>query len=208
MSKDPVQLTCEELDLLMERDFFYARKATREKLRALLFALREALLPHFADAESWHAPEGLDVQKGQIAGGEYYRDLPYVYLDLPKHFSKEATFTFRWMAWWGHYFFFSLISHGPLMAMHAERLLEGWELYSGRGLFLAHSDDPWDWRATPEVVMPVAPITRQAAEETLARHPFLKLMRVVPFDDPIVVQGRLIREAEAFFHLLKPLFTS
>ncbi len=110
------------------------------------------------------------------------------------------------MAWWGHYLFFAFLSHGPEMSYHAERLLESWEIYARRGLFLAHGDDPWDWRAEPGVVIPVAPATRSAAAELLAVHPFLKLMRVVPFDAPVVVEGRVVREAVAFFTGLKLLF--
>lgn len=208
MPTDPIQLTEDELALLQERGFFYARKAIREKLRKLLTALRESLLPHLQDAESWHAPEGLDVKAGQLAGGEYYHDLPYVYLDLPKYFSKEATFTFRWMAWWGHYIFFAFLSQGPATALHAERLLEAWDAFLDQGLFLAQSDDPWDWRVEPGIVMPVAPVTLEAAEELLARHTFLKLMRVLPFDDPAVVQGRVVEEALAFFNILRLLFAS
>lgn len=206
MQTDPVALTEEEISLLQEREFFFARKAIRAKLRTLLGSLREALLPHLENPESWAAPEGLDARLGQLAGGEYYRDMPYVYLDLPKYFSREATFDFRWMAWWGHYIFFAFLSHGQKMPIHAERLLEGWEAYCGRGLFLGQSEDPWDWRAEPGVVMPVAPVTRQAAQELLARHHFLKLMKVLAFDDPAVAQGRVIQEAVAFFNDLKPLF--
>ncbi len=111
------------------------------------------------------------------------------------------------MAWWGHYIFFAFLSHGPKMPLHAERLLEAWEAHSGRGLFLGQSEeDPWDWRVEAGAAMPVAPVTRQAARELLARHPFLKLMRVLAFDDPAVVQGRVIQEAVAFFTSLKPLF--
>ncbi len=208
MPTDPIQLTDEERSLLLERDFFYARKAIREKLRELLAALRESLLPHLHDWEDWAAPDGLDARLGQLAGGEYYRDLPYVFLDLPKHFSRESTFAFRWMAWWGNYIFFAFLSHGPAMPTHAERLLEGWEDFSARGLFLGQSDDPWDWRVEPGLVMPVVPATRRAADELLASHPFLKLIRVLPFDDPAVAQGRVLDEAVAFFSLLKPLFAS
>jgi hypothetical protein len=206
LPSDPVNLTERERSHLQEREFFYDRKAIRQKLRLLLTALREELLPHCQDSADWLAPGGLDAARGQLAGGEYYRDLPYVYLDLPKHFSREATFTFRWMAWWGHYFFFAFISQGPTMARHVERLLASWDDFAPQGLFIGISEDLWDWRAEPGIVVPVVPATREAAVEMLARHPFLKLMRVVPFDDPAVADGRVVGEAVAFFNLLKPLF--
>lgn len=206
MPVDPIQLSEEERSHLQEREFFYARKAIRGKLRLLLTAIRKELLPLCHDAASWLAPDGLDASRGQQAGGEYYHDLPYVYLDLPKHFSREATFTFRWMAWWGNYFFFAFISQGPTMARHAERLLASWDAFATRGLFIGASEDLWDWRAEPGIVMPLVPATREAAAELLARHPFLKLVRVVPFDDPAVAEGRVVDEAVAFFTLLKPLF--
>jgi len=208
VTRDPVQLSTEELSLLTERSFFYARKAIREKLRALFRALREELLPLFGDTGDWLAPEGLDTRGGQLAGGEYYRDLPYVYLDLPKHFSKESTFTFRWMAWWGNYVFFAFLTHGPLSDTHKERLLDGWDAYASRGLFLAQSDDPWDWRVEPGLALPVVPPALDAAREFLPQHPFLKLMRVLPFDDPALLEGRVIEEAVAFFDALSPLFSS
>jgi hypothetical protein len=110
------------------------------------------------------------------------------------------------MAWWGHYVFFAFLSHGPHMPLHTQRLLETWESLSGRGLFLGQSEDPWDWRVEQQVAMPVAPVSRQAAQELLARHPFLKLMRVLTFDDPAVVQGLVIQEAVSFFDTLRPLF--
>ncbi|MFQ6671953.1 MAG: hypothetical protein ACE5KY_01535 [Candidatus Tectimicrobiota bacterium] len=206
MPTDPIELSAAERAFLQERDFFYTRKAIREKLRRLLTALRDALLPLCEDAARWHAPDGVDTTRGQLAGGEYYRDLPYVYLDLPKHFSREATFTFRWMAWWGHYLFFAFVSQGPAMSRHVERLLEAWDAYTAHGLFIGQSEDLWDWRAEPGILMPLVPERREAARELLARHPFLKVMQVVPFDDPAVADGRVLDEAVAFFTRLKPLF--
>lgn len=208
MPTDPIQLSEAERAFLQEREFFFTRKAIRDKLRRLWTALRKELLPLCEDAARWVVPDGVDTKLGQLAGGEYYRDLPYVYLDLPKHFSREATFTFRWMAWWGHYFFFAFISQGPTMSHHSGRLLEAWEAYAAPGLFIGQSEDLWDWGADPGVLMPLEPERREAASELLARHPFLKVMQVVPFDDPAVAEGRLLDEAVAFFIRLKPLFAA
>jgi hypothetical protein len=208
VAADPVQFSDEELAHLQERDFFYTRKAIREKLRGLFSALREEILPLCEDSAGWLVPDGVDTTVGQLAGGEYYRDLPYVYLDMPKHFSRDATFTFRWMAWWGHYIFFAFISQGPTMALHTERLLEAWDAFSAQGLLIAQSEDLWDWRTEPGIVMPIEEGHREAASVLLARCPFLKLMRVLPFDDPIVSEQGVLDEAVAFFTLLKPLFAA
>jgi hypothetical protein len=206
LAKDPVNFSSEEADILKEREFFYARKALKDKLRRLFEGLREALLPHMEDSSRWVAPQGLDSRFGHLASGEYYQDLPYVYLDFPKHFSKQEIFAFRWMAWWGHHFFFAFISQGPCMETHRERLLQGWDQYCQAGLFLGLSEDLWDWRAEPGLVSPVVPATKEAASRLLGKHPFLKLLRVIAFDDPAVLGGQIIEEAVGFFLHLEPLF--
>jgi hypothetical protein len=94
------------------------------------------------------------------------------------------------------------------MALHTERLLEAWDAFSAQGLLIAQSEDLWDWRAEPGNVMPIEEDHREAASVLLARLPFLKLMRVFPFDDPIVSEQGVLDEAVAFFTLLKPLFAA
>lgn len=188
----------DERQLISDREFFERKLAITEKIRDIYSDLR-GRLKEVLRPEAYLAPPGVDYTQGKLSGGEHHFDLPYIFLDFPRLFSRSAIFAYRSIFWWGHHFLFSLILSGDLLPDYRERFLLGMERLLGRGDFLAISLDPWEWRGGEENVQAIIGANRAKVVEALRQHPFLKLIRFIPFDHPSLSRGNLAEEGVQAF---------
>ena len=200
-------LTDTERRLLQDTTFFPAKAAIAEKVKQWLTELRDALRTEMASG-CFLAPEGTDVQQGQLVKGEHLLDFPYHYLDCPKYFSQGEMFAYRTLVWWGHHVVFALILQGEHLARYKANLLAAYDQLADRGLSLLMTDTPWEWRQGDAYLLPLLRRNRDVVEAALAGRPFLKLHRCLPFDHPSIIDGRLAEEGVNTFRLLAPIFTS
>src|SRR4051812_18837239 len=97
------ELSAKERNLIENAEWIYLKNSALQKVMDLFGALQPALEAHPLTME-FSFPEGCIQKGGKISRGERYKELPYVILDYPRHFSKADIFAFRTMFWWGHYF--------------------------------------------------------------------------------------------------------
>ena len=188
----------DERQLISDRGFFERKLAITEKVRDIYSDLR-GRLKEVLRPQAYLAPPGVDYTQGKLSGGEHHFDLPYIFLDFPRLFSRNATFAYRSIFWWGHHFLFTLILTGDFLPDYWERFLLGMDRLLGRGDFLATSLDPWEWRGGEENVQPIHAMNRARVAEVAGQHPFLKLIRFIPFDHPALHRGTLTEEGEETF---------
>lgn len=202
----PVRLTDAERRLLQDTTFFPSKAAIAEKVKHWLLELRDGLKKEAA-ATRFLAPAGTDCEQGQLVKGEHLLDFPYHYLDCPKYFSPGEMFTYRTLVWWGHHVVFALILQGTHLERHKANLMAAYDRLADRELALLMTDTPWEWRRDEVYLLPLQRRNRDVVERAVMARPFVKLHRVVPFDHPAIIDGRLAEEGVSTFRLLAPIIS-
>ena len=198
--------TPEELRLIADRDFFLAKARIMKKVRGLLEELHGVLQGELRDVDLL-TPPGFDPAKCQFVKGEHLEEYPYQYLDFPKHFQGDEKFTFRSLFWWGHHFVFALILEGHLLLRYKQNMINRYHQVAGRGLELALAPSPWNWHAGEGYTMSLAHDRKSQVSAVLSGRPFFKVVRVIPHDDPVVGEGRLVDVGRETLRAVLPIIT-
>jgi hypothetical protein len=149
------------------------------------------------------APEQTDFVHGQLVRGERFHQRPYVYLDFPKFFSRQAMFSYRSFFWWGWDFVFALILSGPHLDLYKKNLVKHLDHLTGKGFYLSIASDPWEWRkVSPKTLMLTGQPPREI-QKILAGMEFLKIQYFVELDHPLWAEGGLVEEGIRIFDALK-----
>ncbi|MFQ5912880.1 MAG: hypothetical protein ACE5JS_06835 [Nitrospinota bacterium] len=189
---EEIQFAESERSLIADKIFFERKQAVSEKIRRAFSQIRDELRTRLKP-QRYLAPEGVDFTKGKLSGGEHHYDLPYIYLDFPRRFSKEHIFAYRSLFWWGHHFLFTLVLAGDLLPEYQKRAFSGWDRLAARGDWIAVTADPWEWRLDEPYVRLIHPGGTEALEKVVRELPLLKLIHFVAFDDRRLQEGRLAR---------------
>lgn len=194
--------TPEELAFLKDGALFERKESLTRRIQGLLGELQEALKPRLK-SEDFLAPAGADFVRGQLVRGERFHHRPFVYLDLPKFFSRQAMFTFRSFFWWGSDFVFAWILSGPFLDRYADNLVKSCGRLEGSGYCLSLSEDPWEWRRNAPSTVALAGQRPQALASLLKGRSFLKVEYFLGLDDPVWRRGGLVEEGLRVFEELK-----
>lgn len=177
--------TTDDLALMRDAGLMARKEAVIGKVKSVLSAVKEALTSEIKDPSAYLAPDGTDFRQGQLAHGDQFHGLPWVYLDFPKYFSREAMFTFRSFFWWGHGFLFAWFLSGPLLDTYKAALIGRYDRLAETGngvLRLSLAKDPWEWRQADGYALDLTRANRAAAEAALTTRPFLKLTESLGLD--------------------------
>jgi len=202
----PVLFTPDELRLLGDEQFFRAKARVMKKMKAILDGVYGGLQKELAGV-TLLAPEGFNPAAHQFVKGEHLEDCPYQYLDYFKHFDGDVKFTFRALLWWGHHIVFALILEGGPLAQYKKNLMNRYGAVADQGLSLCLGGTAWEWKRGEGYTMDLAWERKNELQALLDRRTFVKLARFVPFDDPIVQQGRLPEVAATTLRLMLPVIT-
>jgi hypothetical protein len=202
----PVLFTPEELRLLCDEKFFRAKAQIMTKMKAILDGVYLGLQQEMAGV-GLVAPEGFNPASCQFVKGEHLEDFPYQYLDYFKHFGGEVKFTFRTLLWWGHHIVFALILEGGHLAQYKKNLMNRYDAVADQGLSLYLGSSPWEWKRGEGYTMELTWERKNELMALLDRRSFVKLARFVPFDDPVVRDGRVPDTARTTLRQLLPVIT-
>jgi len=201
---DSVLFTPDELRLLGDQTFFRAKARIMKKMKAILEGVHGGLQRELADV-TLLAPEGFNQKACQFVKGEHLEDCPYQYLDFFKHFDGEVKFTYRTLLWWGHHIVFALILEGGRLAQYKKNLMNRYGAVADQGLSLCLGSTPWEWKRGEGYTMELTWERKGELQALLDRRSCVKLARFVPFDDPIVQQGRVPELGAATLRHLLPV---
>ncbi|MEK6549522.1 MAG: hypothetical protein AABZ51_05430 [Nitrospirota bacterium] len=203
---DSVLFTPDDLRLLGDENFFRAKARIMKKMRAVLDGVYVGLQKELTGVELL-APENFDPKAHQFVKGEHLEDCPYQYLDFFKHFDGEVKFTFRTLLWWGHHIVFALILEGGRLAQYKKHLMNRYGDVADQGLSFCLGSTPWEWKRGEGYTMELTWERKSELMALLDRRSFVKLARFVPFDDPVVRDGRVPELASATLRQLLPVIT-
>ena len=202
----PVFFTPDELRLLCDEKFFRAKAQIMAKMKAVLDGVYRKLQQEMAGVDLL-APEGFNPASCQFVKGEHLEDFPYQYLDYFKHFDGEVKFTFRTLLWWGHHIVFALILEGGRLTQYKKNLMNRYGGVADQGLALCLGGTPWEWKRGECYTMELTWERKNELMALLDRRSFVKLARFVPFDDPVVREGRVPELGRATLRQFLPIIT-
>ncbi len=200
------RLTPAELDLVQDRTFFLAKARMTGKVTEWLKGVHVRLQADLAGVDLL-VPSDFDPAKSQFVKGEHLEDHPYQYLDFPKHFSGGNTFTVRTLVWWGHHVAIALLLEGKHLARYKQNLLARYHDVADRALHLSLGPDFWEWKFGEGHTFPITRGRRSEVAAILSGRSILKLSRFLPFDDPVIAEGRLPDAAHKAVQAWLPVIT-
>jgi hypothetical protein len=198
------RFTSEELALIRDAHVFHVKARASETIRAMLETIHAGLR---AEVESHTVliPPDFDPTKCQFVKGEHLEDFPYQYLDFPRHFLGDDTFTFRSLFWWGHHTVFALLLEGRLIKRYKKNIVDRFQSLTDRGLCLSLAPTLWEWKAGEGYTMPMTRDRRSQIAAALAERSCIKVARFVPHTDRAVEDGRLSQMACETFRAILPI---
>ncbi|MCC7141495.1 MAG: hypothetical protein IT349_05270 [Candidatus Eisenbacteria bacterium] len=194
----------DELAQVADGGPFRARARLIGRMRVVFEGLRHRLARHL-EAGRYLAPANADWRHGRIGRGEYLGDMPYTYLDIPRHFEAESAFTFRTLFWWGHGVSFSLILGGQHLQEYRARLVRNLAVLSALEVHIAAGESPWDWERGPGHTLRLATGQESELLRLFRTQTFLKCARFLDFDEPEFRRSRIEDAALLTFQALEPI---
>lgn len=175
MSKTPA-FTAKEMTILLDKNLLLTKRVALEKTSKLLAVLAQKL-QQLPIHQGFGFGEGIDTTLGKISKGENYKGLPYMVLDFPRRFHKDAIFTFRSMFWWGNEFSFTLHLGGADALQYQESVLENFEKLKQNEVFFCCNNTPWEYDFGEDNYLPMTDLDENFIREKIAETGFIKLSR-------------------------------
>lgn len=194
----------EDLSAMEDSTPFLTRARIIKALEDTFLHLRRRLCDHVSPA-NYLAPEGVDWEEGKMSRGEYLDGVPYLFLDLPRHFTAESSFTYRALFWWGHGVSFSLILGGNYLADYRRRLMENLEILEALQVHVSTSPNPWDWRRGLGHTVCLSEGKKGDLLRLFREQNYLKCSRYLEFSDPEFRENRVDEAGLYAFRALEPL---
>ena len=203
----PLSFTDEEAALLEDAQFFRKKAKITEKIRQQLEAARDALKIEIGEATLLTPPE-FDAGNAQFVKGEHLEEFPYQYLDYPKHFHGTEKCTFRTLFWWGHHVACAWILEGAVVKRCKKHLVDRFHSIAGQDLELSILPTLWEWKHGEGYTLPITHDRKAQVAAVIAERSFLKIVRFVSMDDPMVKAGELASVSREAFRAMRPIVTA
>ena len=160
----------DEIELLIDRGFFKAKKKIDQEVTSLLLASQKKLVG-WIESNAINLPKEVSLSPRKIAKGENYTDMPYWVSDFPAHMKGKDIWTFRTVVWWGHHISFSLMLSGKFksaLAFNAENLMVP-------GVYFTLAASPWKLEFTEDVQKECTELSVSEMDQHFHDHEFLKI---------------------------------
>jgi len=171
-------ITEEELDLIQNADFIYTKNDALEKIHTLFSEIRDDLI-NIVQSKGFHLPAAIDSKDNKISRGEFYKDLPYLVLDYPKHFKQESIFAFRTMFWWGNFISFTLHIGGVILNEYEGHLLNNFSKLNQKGYYFCVNNTPWDYHYEADNYQLIETLSKEEITNHIKETRFIKLSKKI-----------------------------
>lgn len=189
----------EELTLMQDSNFLRTKQLIVKKMELHLRNTAERLKP-LVLSKADKFPECVLMKSGKISKGENYRDLPYLVLDYPRYFSKEAVFAFRTMFWWGNFLSCTLHLQGAVLDSYRDKLWENLPKSKGDIYFCIHQT-PWEYHYEKDNYLPLAEISNLELTARIKAQDFVKVSRKLAIDKYADLPGFAVETFELFYKM-------
>lgn len=179
MNPTKIQLSEDELAFIQNGQLLLTKNAIMDKAVEVMGEMHGLIKKLIGELEP-PLPEEVLASSGKISKGEKYEGLPWVMLDYPRVFGKEAVFAVRTMFWWGNFFSITLHLSGRYKTMFSNKLMQNRALLQECNFFICVSEDEWrhDFASTNYVSLDR--LSDQAVENILSVNDFCKLSVRIP----------------------------
>lgn len=135
--------------------------------------------------ERYPLPEEIAKARVRIFRGDNYKLLPYAVMDYPALYTKEDSFAYRTMFWWGNFFSFTLYLHGAYFDMYRKNLENGIRELKGKDFYLCVNQTPWQYHYEKDNYVSLDEIMSQKgfAEKYIHERDFIKLSRHIKINE-------------------------
>ena len=176
-----ITLSAKELELVCNSDWILTKNNIISKVYQMFGELAHGMQESIG-VEGASLPEEAKGGNPKISRGENYRGLPYVMLDYPRHFTKEATLAVRTMFWWGNFFSISLQVSGNPADRLMSRLRAAFTYLQNQDYWLCVNADPWQHHFEAGNYLPLNQFTQSEFDTRLATAKFIKVAKKIPLD--------------------------
>lgn len=176
--KTKIALSAKELELVCNKDWILTKQIIIEKVYQLFgefAATMQQTLMHKAGA----LPAEVLAIGPKISKGENYRMLPYVMLDFPRYFTRDATFAIRTFFWWGNFFSINLHLSGEYMEGATKSLQRNFNFLQQLDYSICVNSEPWHHHFEVDNYVPIKNLTAAAFLDLLSRMPFIKIAKQI-----------------------------
>ncbi|MGN6616880.1 MAG: hypothetical protein ACTHJ5_06845 [Ilyomonas sp.] len=177
MQNTNVKLSENELALVTNASFILTKNRIIEKVYLLFGELSEAYKELVAEINNTFTLEVSSISP-KIYKGEQYEGLPYVMLDHPRYFTKEAVCAVRSLFWWGNFFSINLHISGKYQADFLTAIpkkksgMDNWLFDTG--------EDEWSHRLDKKELF--SAVLKKYSMEDLSKRKYIKLSKKIPLE--------------------------
>ena len=169
-----MHLSEKELLILQDTDFLLTKVTVLQKIHELLGHTREELKRSIQNS-NFSFPDGTDLFSGKISRGENYKSLPYMVLDYPTLFSKNSTFAYRTMFWWGNFFSSTIHLEGIALNNYKKSIINNLHMLLKNDIYICVGDTPWQYHYNDDNYVPL----NKAHKNFISNCEFLKLSKKI-----------------------------
>ncbi|MCW3090742.1 MAG: hypothetical protein JWP81_1811 [Ferruginibacter sp.] len=174
--KTKIALSAKELELVCDKEWILTKHSIIEKVYRLFGELSVAMQEQVAKNAAFLPVEALEPNP-KISRGESYKDLPYVMLDYPRHFTKDSTVAIRTFFWWGNEFSIHLHLSGNQLKKALPALKQGFTSFQKNDYWVCINENPWQHHFETDNYLPLKNYTANDFEKLLQEKPFIKIAK-------------------------------
>jgi hypothetical protein len=173
-----IVLSAKELELVCNTDWILTKHIIIKKVYDLFGEVLPSMETILKNNQPC-LPKEVFINSAKISKGENYKLLPYVMLDYPRYFSKNATVAIRTFFWWGNFFSISLQLSGSFKTQQLTTIKNNFEKLQQNDYYLCIDDNPWQHHFEKENYVAVNAMTRNEFESILPGKPFVKIAKKI-----------------------------
>ncbi len=176
--KTKINLSAKELELVCNKEWILTKQIIIEKVYQLFGELATEMqqcLIHKVDA----LPAQVMAKGPKISRGENYQNLPYVMLDYPRYFTKDATLAIRTFFWWGNFFSINLQLSGECIQAATVSLQRNFSFLQEHNYSICINTEPWHHHFGEDNYLPIKNLTAGAFLDMLSHKPFIKIAKQI-----------------------------
>jgi hypothetical protein len=151
---------------------------TKNKIINKVFSIFGDLSEEYKRSISEYNINVINLVNAKISKGENYQGLPYVMLDYPRQFSKNAVFAIRSFFWWGNFFSITLHLSGSYLQQYKDQINKSLEQFYNEGWQINTRDEQWEHHFGDDNYKAIEPQVTNIDEQT-----FIKLAKKIPLQE-------------------------
>jgi hypothetical protein len=196
------EFSSQELEFAQNPTYILIKRRVMEKMESYLYRLYDEYRIHFS--EHLNDQYNFRVSTPKVNRGENYREMPYLIIDYPAHFSNNHIFACRSMFLWGNHLSITIHLQGKYHRLLFQRIIDAVENHPDlkAQLFFCVNDTPWEYHYQDYNYVPYSSVTKAVIRDRFANHHFSKFSIKSSMDEIEGASERFVNFFRAVFENL------